>query len=198
MASPSSNGDSTPLTVQTTQNGGVGDVMVEEHDSETDPLVSHTRSRSKCHSVCRTVGRWTLKNLLLILTIISVVVGIIIGIAVREVDLEPDSNGYTLMVSLLSFPGEIFLRMLKMLILPLIVFSLIAGLGSLESKVAGSLGWKTVLYYFSTTVLAITLGLVLVVSIQPGGRVEVLDCDNATHSTGLEIELSDTILDLIR
>jgi len=90
------------------------------------------------------------------------------------------------------------LRMLKMLILPLIVFSLIAGLGSLESKVAGSLGWKTILYYFSTTVMAICLGLILVVSIQPGGRLKLFECSNSTHGNGVQLELVDTILDLIR
>ena len=73
-------------------------------------------------------------------------------------------------VELLSLPGELFLRMLKMLILPLIMFSLMAGLGSLDTKVAGALGWRTVLYYMTTTLIAVVLGLTLVMVIQPGGR----------------------------
>ena len=73
-------------------------------------------------------------------------------------------------VELLSLPGELFLRMLKMLILPLIMFSLMAGLGSLDTKVAGALGWRTVLYYITTTLIAVVLGLTLVMVIQPGGR----------------------------
>ncbi len=174
------------------------DLPHEEIGSETHPLVSHSRSRSKCYTISKVIGRWMLKNLLLILTIISVVAGIVIGIAMREVNIEKGTDQYSLMVRLLSFPGEMFLRMLKMLILPLIVFSLISGLGSLESKVAGSLGWKTVVYYFSTTVLAICLGLILVVSIRPGGRINVFECDNSTHGSGLETELADTILDLMR
>ncbi len=155
-----------------------------------------------CPSGCctlRTLSKWLLTNLLLILTIASVVVGAIIGISVREVDMERDSKGYYLMVELLGFPGEIFLRMLKMLILPLIVFSLIAGLGSLETKVAGSLGWKTIVYYMSTTVLAVILGLILVNVIRPGGRGVEQDCDNSTHhSVGNNLDLVDSILDLIR
>ena len=170
-----------------------------EDSSEQEPLVSRKgRGRSRCYSISKTIGRWMLTNLLLILTIVSVIVGIVLGICVREVDLPKESSDYRLMVELLSFPGEAFLRMLKMLILPLIVFSLIAGLGSLEGKVAGSLGWKTVLYYFSTTLMAIVLGLILVVSIQPGGRVDTLECNNSTHGLVHEIELVDTILDLIR
>ncbi len=196
--------ESVPLAVAealTMDRSLVPSAAQEETDSETHPLVSNinSRPRSKCYSISKTVGKWMLKNLLLILTMISVLVGIIFGLSMREVDIERDSDQYSLMVTLLSFPGELFLRMLKMLILPLIVLSLTAGLGSLESKVAGSLGWKTVLYYFSTTILAISLGLVLVVTIQPGGRIGVVECDNSTHtSKGLETELSDTILDLIR
>lgn len=179
--------------------GLVTSADLEEVDSETDPLVSNSRPRSKCYSISKTIGKWMLKNLLLILTMLSVLFGLIFGLSLREVDIEKGSEQYSLMVTLLSFPGELFLRMLKMLILPLIVLSLIAGLGSLESKVAGSLGWKTVTYYFSTTILAIILGLILVVSIHPGGRVGLIECDNSTHTSGgLETELSDTILDLIR
>lgn len=147
----------------------------------------------------RTVAKWTMDNLLLLLTIASIIVGGIIGLSVREVNMDQHSEGYQLMVVLLGFPGEIFLRMLKMLILPLIVFSLIAGLGSLETRVAGSLGWKTVVYYGSTTILAVVLGLILVSVIVPGGRAVELKCDNSTeHGAGTNLRVVDSVLDLIR
>lgn len=145
------------------------------------------------------VLKWLKANLLLILTIASVLVGAILGVAVREVDTPHQSQGYRLMVELVGFPGEIFIRMLKMLILPLIVFSLIAGLGSLETKVAGSLGWKTLLYYTSTTVTAVVLGLILVNSIKPGGRAVIAECNNSTlHSTGNNLDVIHSVLDLLR
>ena len=156
-------------------------------------------SNSCCCCSFQDFTGWVMTNLLLLLTLVSVIVGTIIGFSVREVNLPQHSNGYRLMVELLSIPGEMFLRMLKMLILPLIVFSLIAGLGSLETKVAGSLGWKTVLYYGTTTFLAVILGLILVNVINPGGRNLILECDNSTHSgTGNELDTLDSILDLIR
>jgi hypothetical protein len=142
---------------------------------------------------------WVKTNLLLLLTAGSVVVGVILGLSVREVNMERYSNGYILMVELLGFPGEVFLRMLKMLILPLIVFSLLSGLGSLEAKVAGSLGWRTIAYYMCTTFLAVALGLTLVTVIKPGGRADIFECDNSTvHGSSNNIEVIDTILDLIR
>lgn len=61
-------------------------------------------------------------NLLLILTVAGVVMGVILGFILRLADPSPDA------IMLISFPGEILMRALKMLILPLIVSSLIVGM----------------------------------------------------------------------
>ncbi|XP_046551623.1 excitatory amino acid transporter-like [Haliotis rubra] len=58
---------------------------------------------------------------LLISTIIAVVLGIVAGIMCRSLKPTPDA------IQLVQFPGELFLRMLKMLMLPLIVASIITG-----------------------------------------------------------------------
>lgn len=166
-----------------------------------EPLFPPQKENFSCKWCCslKSLTNWLLTNLLLILTVASVVVGIIIGLSVREVNMDPHSNGYRVMVQLVGFPGEIFLRMLQMLILPLIVFSLIAGLGSLETKVAGSLGWKTVLYYGTTTLIAVILGLVLVSAIKPGEQHIDLNCDNSTqHDLSQRLDTLDSILDLLR
>ena len=171
---------------------------------ENAPLIdegAHPASLDDPKGCCsfKAVTKWLITNLLLLLTAGSVLVGFIIGVSVREVDIDRDTYSFELLVELLSFPGEVFLRMLKMLILPLIVFSLLAGLGSLETKVAGTLGWKTVLYYMCTTFLAVVLGLIVVNIIRPGGRQEIFECDNSTlHGSGNDLKVVDTILDLIR
>ena len=165
--------------------------------SESEPLVTSKRTNSKFKKTCRSVGKWFLTNLLLVLTVVSVVGGFVLGLCIREADIEFNSDKYHMLVQLLSFPGEIFLRMLKMLILPLIVFSLIAGLGSLETKVAGSLGWKTIAYYFTTTTIAIATGMILVVTIKPG-NISAVVCDNSTHGLQQELDTRDSILDLMR
>ena len=187
----------------TTAAGEIGPCSKDAMRVERAPLIiaDGNQSKEQSHSriKCKVFLKWLKTNLLLILTIASIIMGIIIGVAVREVKYPQHSEEQRVMVVLLSFPGEIFLRMLKMLILPLIVFSLIAGLGSLEAKVAGSLGWKTILYYMSTTMSAVILGLILVVSIKPGGRNITVRCDNATNPNPIEdIKILDSILDLIR
>ena len=176
--------------------GGTQDT---DDEAESQRLISDEASRyvnfrRRCYLILRATGRWARVNSLLLATFISVVAGLVLGAAIRTAD--PGRVA----IALLSFPGELFLRMLKMLILPLIIFSLMAGLGSLDTKLAGRLGWRTVAYYLTTTVMAVLLGLVLVTVIRPGerGRVEK-PCDNSTLRVGgHHLETLDSILDLFR
>ena len=65
--------------------------------------------------------------------------------------------------------GQIFLRMLFMIVVPLVFASLalgVAGLGDL--KKLGRVGLKTMLYFLLVTTLAVTIGLTLVNTIRPG------------------------------
>ncbi len=65
--------------------------------------------------------------------------------------------------------GDIFMRLLKMVIVPLIFTSITAGVAGIgDSRNLGRLGAKTFLYYIVTSALAITVGLALVNIIQPG------------------------------
>ncbi len=75
--------------------------------------------------------------------------------------------------------GELFLRALKMIIVPLVVFSMVSGIAGLgDVRKLGRLGGRTVLYYATTTLLAVVLGAVVVNLMQPGvGMV----------TTGLEV-----------
>ncbi len=57
--------------------------------------------------------------------------------------------------------GTIFLNLIKMIVVPLVLFSIIAGVVSLDDvKKVGAIGGKTVLFYLATTACAVTLGLV--------------------------------------
>lgn len=68
-----------------------------------------------------------------------------------------------------DFLGTLFLNALKMLIVPLIMSSIITGLANIgDSDAMGRLGGKTLLYYMMTSLLAISVGLLLVNLVQPG------------------------------
>lgn len=70
--------------------------------------------------------------------------------------------------------GDLFLRLLKMIIVPLIFTSITSGvLGIGDSKNLGRLGLKTMLYYLASSLLAILTGLFLVNLIQPGKNADI-------------------------
>jgi proton glutamate symport protein len=81
-----------------------------------------------------------------------------------------DSSLFGLRVlDIYSFFGSLFLQALKMLIVPLILSSIISGVAAAgDSGAMGRLGGKTLLYYLSTSALAILVGLTLVNAIAPG------------------------------
>lgn len=65
--------------------------------------------------------------------------------------------------------GKIFVNLLKLIAIPLILFSLINGISSLGNiSKLGSLGVKTLVFYISTTILAVSVGLLLANLIDPG------------------------------
>lgn len=68
-----------------------------------------------------------------------------------------------------KFLGDFFLGALKMPIVPLIMCSVIAGVGNLgDAKTMGRKGFWTIVYYMATTGLAVLTGIILVNIIQPG------------------------------
>ena len=133
---------------------------------------------------------------LLIFIIISVVLGLLIGLLINDPiqKLEEPEKGNVLI--LIGFPGELLMRMLKMLILPLIMTSLIVGLADLDQKSSGLLGRRAVLYYMFTTGVAVLLGIVLVLAINPGSYGG--DKEFAKNENQIKTRTMDTILDLLR
>uniref|UniRef100_A0ABI7X3X0 Amino acid transporter n=1 Tax=Felis catus TaxID=9685 RepID=A0ABI7X3X0_FELCA len=135
--------------------------------------------------------RFLRNNWLLLSTVAAVVLGIAVGVLVRE---------YSKLSSLekfyFAFPGEILMRMLKLIILPLIISSMITGVAALDSSVSGKIGLRAVVYYFCTTIIAVILGIVLVVSIKPGVTQKVDEIDRTGSSP--EVSTVDAMLDLIR
>uniref|UniRef100_A0AAQ4S0W0 Amino acid transporter n=1 Tax=Gasterosteus aculeatus aculeatus TaxID=481459 RepID=A0AAQ4S0W0_GASAC len=131
------------------------------------------------------------RNWLLIATIVAVLLGISLGVLVREyASLSHLHKQY------FGFPGEILMRMLKLVILPLIISSMITGVAALDSEVSGKIGLRAVIYYFSTTIIAVILGIILVMTIKPGVSQTAEHIDRA--GTTPNITTVDTLLDLLR
>ncbi|KAM8985009.1 excitatory amino acid transporter 3 isoform 1-T1 [Ara ararauna] len=131
------------------------------------------------------------KNWLLLSTVAAVIMGIGVGMLVREYG-KMSNLGKTYF----SFPGEVLMRMLKLIILPLIISSMITGVAALDSSVSGKIGLRALIYYFCTTIIAVILGIVLVVAIKPGMPQKANEIDRVGSTP--EVSTVDAMLDLIR
>ncbi len=100
-------------------------------------------------------------------------------------------------VSYVSWLGDLFLRLLKMLIIPLILSSIISGVTNIGSGDSlGRLGLKTILYYVMTSTFAIVTGLILVNIIQPGKGAD-LSLMQEVEGLGEYKGLGQTLMDIV-
>ena len=103
---------------------------------------------------------------------IALVLGFLIGVGARL--LGPHGFPTEAFGEGVGLVGDIFLRLLKMVIIPLIFTSLVCGVASLgDAKSVGRVGLRTVLYYTLTTTLAILVGLTLVNIFTPGEYLDI-------------------------
>ena len=98
--------------------------------------------------------------------------------------------------------GVLFLNALKMTIVPLILAAVISGVASMgDIRKLGKPGGLTMLYYLTTTIIAILIGLVLVNIIQPGNGVEMsasaLEAGQQKAQSSGDKGFSDILLSLI-
>ncbi|XP_043255652.1 excitatory amino acid transporter 1 isoform X1 [Colletes gigas] len=135
------------------------------------------------------------ENMLTLLTVLGVVAGVILGFILRHSRDEPWTKREIMYI---QFPGDIFLRMLKALILPLIVASIVSAIGGLDLNLSGKIGIRSIYYYASTTISAVILGIILVLIIKPGE----FSSHGLTTSDKVKpprnVTTVDTLLDLVR
>ncbi|MFA1715382.1 cation:dicarboxylate symporter family transporter [Peribacillus frigoritolerans] len=109
----------------------------------------------------------------------QIFIGLILGIIVGAIFYGNESAQ-----SFLQPFGDIFLRMIKMIVVPIIVSSLIvavAGVGDL--KAVGKLGAKSLSYFVVVTMIAIAVGLISANIIQPGAGVNMNNLEQTDIST---------------
>lgn len=97
-----------------------------------------------------------------------------------------------------QFPGDIFLRMLKMLIVPLLVSSIVSAIGSLDLSLSKKIGFQSIAYYVATTSMAVMQGIFWVMLIHPGKPMTKEERNSNVQQDSRPVTTSDTILDLIR
>ncbi|KAM5232823.1 excitatory amino acid transporter 4 isoform 2-T7 [Hipposideros larvatus] len=148
------------------------------------------RTRLRLQTMTREhVLRFLRKNAFILLTVSAVIIGVSLAFALRPYQLTYRQIKY------FSFPGELLMRMLQMLVLPLIVSSLVTGMASLDNKATGRMGMRAAVYYMVTTVIAVFIGILMVTIIHPGkGSKEGLHREGRIET----IPTADAFMDLVR
>jgi Na+/H+-dicarboxylate symporter len=102
---------------------------------------------------------------------IKIVIGLVLGVIYSFISSSIGLNSFT--ADWIAPFGTIFIKMLKFIAVPLVLFSIIGGVSGLKdmSKL-GRLGAKTLLFYLLTTIFAVGVGLFLVNIIKPGSFIE--------------------------
>ncbi|XP_056465661.1 neutral amino acid transporter A isoform X1 [Gadus chalcogrammus] len=162
------------------------------HSESTDQILDRHRT-SEQKSFGQKLRGFLRRNLMVILTVSGVLVGVGLGMMVRKMNLTRAQMTY------FAFPGEMLLRMLKMIILPLVVCSLVSGAASLDTRSLGKLGGIAVGYFLGTTLIASCIGVSLAFIIKPGVGAGALNTNSlALESISNDKETADSFLDLAR
>ncbi|KAH9422545.1 excitatory amino acid transporter 3-like [Dermatophagoides pteronyssinus] len=142
------------------------------------------------------------KNLLAISTLLMILLAISIAILLRHT-LIPGKPWSQRRLLRLAFIGEIFIRVLLSLIVPLVGSSIAYACTGFDPELSGHIMWEVMVYYLSTTGFAAIEGLIIVSIIGPGyhTRKSVTTVEQKIHkenSTKLTITIEDTIMDICR
>ncbi|WP_273567121.1 dicarboxylate/amino acid:cation symporter [Maribacter halichondriae] len=140
---------------------------------------------------------------------LKVIIGLILGVGLGIV-INPSTGLVSESISLslanwLDLPGQIFMRLVQMIMIPLIFASIISGIVSNTSENLKTFGLNLLLYFVFTTIIAITIGLVMTLIMKPGQYVFNLggfpssgeNLIEANEQTNLIENIPDTISRLI-
>ncbi len=119
---------------------------------------------------------------------IGLVLGIIVGAIMHgsmSADAITEANKYFKMIT------DIFLRLIKMIVAPLVFATLVAGIVHMgDTASLGRIGAKTISWFLGATIVSLTLGMVLVNWLQPGVN-SGLDLAKAVGSSGIDAQHTD-------
>ena len=124
----------------------------------------------------------------------ALVIGSIIGMIVPKGVIL---FGNTTLLSVIAPFGDLFIRLLKMIIVPIIVASLIMGTSSIEPSKLGRVGGKAVFFYFATTLFAIIIGLACAFVFRPGSGLDLSDASVAVSKTANAPSISEIFLSIV-
>lgn len=121
--------------------------------------------------------------------LIALVLGIALGIGLPQNSVD--------VIGFLTPFGDLFIRLLKMIIVPIITCSLIVGTSSIAPAKLGKVGIKAIFFYFLTTLCAIIIGLACAFVFAPGVGLDLSDTSVAISKTSNAPSISQIFLNMV-
>lgn len=106
---------------------------------------------------------WYFRINLLTRILCALVIGVILGLIFKDATIH------------IKIFGDIFLRLLNMIVLPIVMFSLIVGTASISPKKLGRIGSKVVIFYIIVTVFSAIVGIFVSLMFHIGNRANIAD-----------------------
>ena len=104
----------------------------------------------------------------------QILIGLILGIAIGALLNHFSAEKAWWISNVLQPAGDIFIRLIKMIVIPIVISSLVVGIAGVgDAKKLGRIGLKTILYFEVVTTIAILVGLVLANVFQPGAGIDM-------------------------
>lgn len=130
---------------------------------------------------------------------ISLIIGIVVGILIHYFMPEGHFRDDILIEGIFYTIGQVFIRLMQMLVVPLVFFSIADGCRNLgDTETLGKVGIRIVAFYICTTALAIFLSLMLARLINPGKGMNLsLGANEFEVDSGEEFSISKTILNFV-
>src|SRR3954464_15166771 len=129
--------------------------------------------------------------------LIGMVLGILVGWGCHE--LWPDPKTAKAVADYISLVTDVFLRLIKMIIAPLVFSTLVVGVAHMgDTKAVGRIGGKAMLWFVSASLVLLLLGLVLVNLLAPGDNLNMPlpEAGAASNVHGSSLTLKDFVTHL--
>ena len=129
--------------------------------------------------------------------LIGMILGFIVGLFLNFCVTDPFIKDIILIDNVFYLGGTLFIKLMKMLVVPLVFCSIIVGAASISDiRKIGTIGGRTILIYLVTTALAVTIALALGALIQPGAGLNMVASSDVANVT-LNQTMTDTILNMV-
>lgn len=133
------------------------------------------------------LGNWML---------IGMILGLLVGLILNFYVTDSFIKNIILIDNVFYLGGTGFIKLMKMLVVPLVFFSIVVGVASISDiKKIGTIGGRTILIYLVTTALAVTIALIIASMIKPGAGLNMASLAKSNVTTNVTV--TGTVLNMI-